>query len=84
MRGSRRRSTSSSGWPGAWDKLELSADEFIEQGDTVVVLGHTDVARGDRSARTPFVHIWRYRGDQAYRLQGLTDTLESAKVLGLA
>ena len=69
---------------GAWDKFELSADEFIEQGDTVVVLGHTDVAKGDRSARTPFVHIWRYRGDQTCRLQLLTDTLESAKILGLA
>ncbi len=30
---------------GAWDKFELTADEFIEQGDTVVVLGHTDVAK---------------------------------------
>ena len=69
---------------GAWDKFELSADEFIEQGDTVVVLGHGDVAKGDRSARTPFVHIWRYRGDQTCRLQILTDTLESAKLLGLA
>ena len=69
---------------GAWDKFELSADEFVEQGDTVVVLGHTDIAKGDRSARTPFVHIWRYRGDQACRLQLLTDTLESARVLGLA
>jgi ketosteroid isomerase-like protein len=68
---------------GAWDKFELSADEFIEQGDTVVVLGHTDVAKGDRSARTPFVHIWRYRGDQTCRLQLLTDTLATAKVLGL-
>jgi uncharacterized protein len=69
---------------GAWDKFELSADEFIEQGDTVVALGHTDIAKGDRSARTPFVHIWRYRGDQTCRLQILTDTLESAKLLGLA
>jgi len=69
---------------GAWDKFEVSADEFIEQGDTVVVLGHTDLAKGDQSARTPFVHIWRYRGDQTYRLQILTDTLESARILGLA
>jgi len=31
---------------GSWDEFALSADEFIEQGDTVVVLGHTDVAKG--------------------------------------
>jgi uncharacterized protein len=70
---------------GAWDKFELSADEFIEQGDTVVVLGHTDVAKGDKSARVPVVHIWRYRGDEEIcRLQILTETLESARLLGIA
>jgi uncharacterized protein len=61
----------------AWDKFDLSADEFVEQGDTVVVLGHTDLAKGERSARLPFVHIWRYRGeDEICRLQIVPDTLE--------
>jgi ketosteroid isomerase-like protein len=65
----------------AWDKFELSADEFIEQGDTVVVLGHTDVAKGERSARVPVVHVSRYRGEQVCRLQILTDTLDTARIL---
>jgi ketosteroid isomerase-like protein len=70
---------------GAWDTFELSADEFIEQGDVVVVLGHTDLAKGERSARLPVVHIWRYRGDEEIcRLQILTDTLQSARLLGIA
>ena len=69
---------------GAWDTFELTADEFIEQGDTVVVLGHTDVAKADRSARLPVVHIWRYRGEEICRLQILTDTLGTAKLLGIA
>jgi hypothetical protein len=31
------------------------------------------------------VHIWRYRGgDEICRLQILTDTLESARILGIA
>jgi ketosteroid isomerase-like protein len=68
---------------GAWDSFELSADEFIEQGDTVIVLGHTDVAKEGRSARVPVVHIWRFRDDQVCRLQTLTDTLESARLLGV-
>jgi ketosteroid isomerase-like protein len=69
---------------GAWDTFALSADEFIEQGDTVVALGHIDVSKDDRSARVPFVHIWRYRGDdEISRLQILTDTLESARILGI-
>lgn len=70
---------------GAFDKFELSADEFVEQGDTVVVLGHTNVAKGDQSEELPVVHIWRFRGEEEVcRLQILTDTLQSAHVLGIA
>jgi hypothetical protein len=51
----------------------------------VVVLGHTDLAKGERSERLPVVHIWRYRGDEEIcRLQILTDTLQSARMLGIA
>ena len=38
---------------GAWDEFRLSADEFFEHGDTVVVLGHTQVRKGDDSRETP-------------------------------
>ncbi len=68
---------------GAWDEFKLSADEFYEDGDTVVVLGHTDVKKGDKSAQVPVVHIWRFDGDKACRLQILTDTLQGAQLLGV-
>jgi uncharacterized protein len=68
---------------GAWDEFKLSADEFLEEGDTVVVLGHTDVSKGGNSAQTPVVHIWRWQGDQIKRLQVLTDTLQAAQLLGM-
>ena len=67
----------------AWDEFSLSADEFFEDGDTVVVLGHTDVKKGDQSATLPVVHIWRWEGDQVKRLQILTDTHQSAQLLGV-
>ena len=69
---------------GVWDTFELSADEFIEQDETVVVLGHFDVTKGDQSGRLPVVHIWRYRGEQVCRLQLLSDSLGMARLLGLA
>ena len=69
---------------GAWDEFKLSADEFFEDGDTVVVLGHTEVKKGEQSAETPVVHIWRWEGDQVKRLQILTDTLQAAQLLGVA
>jgi ketosteroid isomerase-like protein len=70
---------------GAWDEFKLTADEFFENGDTVVVLGHTDVKKGDQSAQLPVVHIWRFRGDEEVcRLQVLTDTFQAAQLLGKA
>jgi hypothetical protein len=61
----------------------LTADEFYENGDTVVVLGHTEVKKGEQSAKVPVVHIWRVRGDdQVCRLQILTDTFQAAQLLG--
>jgi hypothetical protein len=69
---------------GAWDEFKLSADEFLEEGDTVVVLAHTEVRKGDNSAKVPVVHIWRWQGDEVKRLQILTDTLQTAQLLGRA
>ena len=49
------------------------------------MLGHNEVKKGDQSAKIPVVHIWRFRGDEEVcRLQILTDTLESARLLGTA
>jgi ketosteroid isomerase-like protein len=69
---------------GSWDEFNLTADEFFEDGDTVVVLGHTEVRKGEQSAKVPVVHIWRWEGDQVKRLQILTDTLQTAQLLGVA
>src|SRR3954447_23582436 len=69
---------------GGWDEFKLSADEFLEEGDTVVVLGHTDVKKGDKSAEVPVVHIWRWEGDRIKRFQVLTDTFQVAQLLGVA
>lgn len=69
---------------GAWDEFNLTADEFFEDGDTVVVLAHNDVKKGGDSARVPVVHIWRWQGDQVKRLQIVTDTFKAAQMLGKA
>ncbi len=68
---------------GSWDEFTLHADEFFEEGDTVVVLGHTHVSKGGQSAQIPVVHIWRWQGDEIKRLQILTDTHQVAHMLGI-
>ena len=68
---------------GAWDEFKLTPDEFFEDGDTVVVLAHNDVKKGDQSAQMPVVHIWRWEGDEIKRLLILTDTQQAAQLLGM-
>lgn len=58
----------------SWDTYALSAEEFVEDGDTVVVLGHIDVEKNGEAARIPIAHIWRYDGDRIAGLKVLTDT----------
>jgi len=66
-----------------WDEFSIVPDEFFEDGDTVVVLLHTDVKQGDQSGQLPTVHVARFEDGKVKRLQVLTDTLHSAQLVGL-
>jgi uncharacterized protein len=67
---------------GAWDSIKSNPDEFIEEGDTVVVLGHTEGSANGNDVQVPFVHVWRMEGGQVKRAQLLTDTAVVLKALG--
>jgi ketosteroid isomerase-like protein len=70
---------------GAWEKFEFTVDEIHEgENDTVFALGHTDVSKDGKDARLPVVHVWRFEGGKPKRLQILTDTLTSGRLLGKA
>jgi len=70
---------------GAWDKFQLTVDEIHEgDNDTVFALGHTEVSKDGNDATLPVVHVWRFEGGQPKRIQILTDTYSSAKLLGKA
>jgi len=60
-----------------WDGFTVMPDEFIDGGDTVVVLGHyggTYKATGKRF-QTDFAHVWKIRDGKAVRFVQYTDTL---------
>ena len=68
-----------------WSSFALTPDEFIDGGDTVVVLSHAEATakETDKSVKLPFVHIWRFNSDgQATEVQALTDTAMAADALG--
>lgn len=65
----------------AYDSFSVTPDEYIEDGDTVIALGHTEASKGDKNAKVPFVHIFRFEGDKVKRIQILTDTAVAAELL---
>lgn len=67
-----------------WEGFAARPEEFLDAGDTVVVLGrYTGTYRTTgRSQHTQFVHVWRFAGGRAARFQQYTDTLQVARVIG--
>jgi ketosteroid isomerase-like protein len=69
---------------GSWDEFELSTDEFLAKEDTVVVLAHANVKKGEESGEVPVVHVWRFNDDEKItHFQSMTDTLQAARLLGI-
>ena len=66
-----------------FESFSVTPDEWIEQGDTVVVLSHTEArTKSGNGFETPNVEIWRMSGGKAQRVQSLTDTAVAKEALG--
>jgi ketosteroid isomerase-like protein len=69
-----------------WDGFAAAPEEYLDAGDTVVVLGRyrgSCKATG-RPLDAQMVHVWRLQGGRATRFQQYTDTLQAARVTGAA
>ncbi|MEU5023283.1 MULTISPECIES: nuclear transport factor 2 family protein [Streptomyces] len=56
--------------------MKLSPQEFIEQGDRVIVLGTREVtSRTGTTATLDFVHSWTMRDGRATRMEDIFDTV---------
>ncbi len=67
-----------------WESFTITPDEFIESGDTVVVLSHSE-AKGKetgKEVKLPWVHVWQFRDGKVTEVQALTDTALAADALG--
>jgi ketosteroid isomerase-like protein len=72
------------GMRARWDDLTWAPDEFVREGETVVVLGHmegTAKVSGTR-VRIPFAHVWRLSGGKTRHGRAYTDTAAVAAALG--
>ncbi len=61
---------------GDWSEWFPRPREFLEIGDTIVVLGdyHAVVRSSGTRIVAPFVHVWRLKHGQVVRLDQVTDT----------
>jgi len=69
-----------------WESFTIVPDEFIESGETVVVLSHSE-AKGKetgKEVKLPWVHVWRFSDGKVTEVQALTDTALAADALGTA
>jgi uncharacterized protein len=67
-----------------WESFTITPDEYIESGDTVVVLSHSEAKGKDtgKEVKLPWVHVWRFSDGKATEVQALTDTALAADALG--
>ena len=65
-----------------WEGFAAVPDEFLDAGDTVVVLGRyrgTYKSTG-QALDAQLVHVWRLEDGKAVAFQHYTDTLQAARV----
>ena len=55
-------------------ELSVAPDEMIEEGETVVVLGHMQASPNGNEFKVPYAHVWRFDGGKPKRVQTLFDT----------
>lgn len=71
---------------GEWDGFAAVPEEFLDAGDTIVVLGRykgANKATG-RPLDAQLAHVWRVKDGKAAAFQQYTDTLQSARAAGVA
>lgn len=69
---------------GEWDGFAAVADEFLDAGDTVVVLGRykgANKATG-RPLDAQLAHVWRVKDGKVAAFQQYTDTLQYDRAAG--
>jgi ketosteroid isomerase-like protein len=60
-----------------WDGFAAVPDEFVDGGETIVVLGEYSgkYKKTGKSFRAKFAHVWRVQGGKAIRFTQYSDTL---------
>ena len=68
--------------PNYWSSFSVEPNEFIDAGDTVVVLGTQRAGNDNGNFESPFVHVMKYDGDgKLVRGEFHADSAKAVKLL---
>jgi ketosteroid isomerase-like protein len=65
-----------------WQRLSVEPEEFIDGGDTIVVLARDRATGGGGSIDLQVVHLWRMRNGKAVSFTEFMDTAKALQALG--
>lgn len=69
--------------PNYWTEFSVTAEQYLDAGDTVVVRGTQHAANERGSMDAPFVHVLDYDADgKLVRGEFFTDSAKAAKLIG--
>ena len=67
-----------------WDEFQVAAEEFLDAGERVIVLGHFRI-RGKatgRSVDAPYAHVWTLHDGKVVHFRNYMDTATFLQALG--
>ncbi len=68
--------------PSYWSSFSVEPSEFLDAGDTVVVLGTQRAGNDKGSFESPFVHVMKFNSDgKVVRGEFFADSAKAAKLL---
>jgi uncharacterized protein len=68
--------------PQHWQELSVEPEEFIDGGDTIVVIARIRGTAAGGSYDERHIHLWRMRGGKATAFTEWSDTARALQALG--
>jgi ketosteroid isomerase-like protein len=56
--------------------------EWVDGGDTIVMLGRVTVRLDGRESSQSVAHVWKFQDSKITRFESFQDTLATARILG--
>ncbi len=67
--------------PTTYDSFALAPQEWVDGGDTIVMLGEMSLTKAGRDATLRVAQVWTMRDGRAVKFESFQDTHQTARLL---